>query len=276
MIEVDQHQLIDAIRALPDHPRFARAAVFDADHTLWSADLGDDAFRLALREGLFREEAGPGLRRILERIHVAPTGRVHEDAARIHARYMEGGAGEKDIIEAELICYAGWTIDALRGLARRLLEEGLRSSYHEETEPIVRALEAEGYRIHVVSGSPHWLVQEAVESLGVHADHAVGARVRVEGGVLTDQLEAPVTFWEGKVEAFRLWLGDQNPKVVFGDSDGDLAMLLSAQLAVAVNPRPGLKASLEARRNGAWYHFMPRRTLAGRAIVAHDTDRIIL
>ena len=276
MIDVDLATLIEEIRALPDHPSFAKAAVFDADHTLWAGDLGDDAFLIALADKRFRPEAQPMFTQILARANEAPSGDVHEDAARIHALYKEGKVSQHDIITLELVCFAGWSPDEVRALAREVLKNGLAERFHSEAEPLVREFEKQGYSLHVVSGSAHWLVQAAVEGLGIRADHVLGARVQLQADRLSSTLSEPLTFWEGKLHAIESWLGDKNPKVVFGDSAGDLAMLVAAQLPVAVNPRPGLVRALDEQRPGSWRKLLPRSTVGGHAVTPHDTDRIIV
>lgn len=274
--DVDLDGLLEEVERLPDDPSVAIAAVFDADHTLWAGDLGDDAFLKALAEQRFRPEAGPMFGAILARAGEESSGEVHDDATRIHALYKDGKVSERDIIAAELACYAGWTVDEVRALAKEILAAGLAERFHVEAEPLVRALESRGYSLHVVSGSAHWLVQAAVEGLGIHAAHVLGARVELRGERLSDVLMEPLTFWEGKLNAIETWLEHKRPKLVFGDSIGDLAMLESAQLPVAVNPRPGLQKALDERRPGAWLRLHPRGTTGGHVVERHETDRVIV
>lgn len=276
MKEVDLESLVAEIRTLPDDPAFAHAAVFDADHTLWAGDLGDDAFLKALAERRLRPEAQPAVAEILARSGEAPSGDVHTDAARVHALYKADQVSEQDIIALELVCYAGWTVDEVRALAREILAAGLEERFHVEAEPLLRALEGLGYAVHVVSGSAHWLVEAAVEGLGIHAQHVLGARVHLEGERLGTRLHTPLTFWEGKLTAIESWLEHRRPRLVFGDSAGDLAMLVSAQLPVAVNPRPGLVRALDEQRPGAWRRLLPRGTTGGHPVTVHQTDRVIV
>jgi phosphoserine phosphatase len=157
-----------------------------------------------------------------------------------------------------------------------VLAGGLEAQFHSEAEPLVRALEQHGFSLHVVSGSAHWLVQAAVESLGIPAEHVLGARVHLDGARLSDRLAEPLTFWEGKMAAIESWIGPKRPKVVFGDSAGDLAMLEAAQLPVAVNPRPGLVKALDERRPGSWRRLLPGTTVGGHTVTQHETDRIVV
>lgn len=276
MKEVDLEALLAEIRALPEDPAFAHAAVFDADHTLWAGDLGDDAFLKALGERRFRPEAQPAIAAILARSGEPSSGDVHTDAARVHALYKADKVSEQDIIALELVCYAGWTKDEVRALAREILAAGLEARFHAEAEPLLRALESMGYQLHVVSGSAHWLVEAAVAGLGIHAEHVLGARVHTEGERLSPRLWEPLTFWEGKLSAIETWLEHRRPRLVFGDSAGDLAMLVSAQLPVAVNPRPGLVRALDEQRPGAWRRLLPRQTTGGHPVTVHQTDRVIV
>lgn len=276
MKEVDLAALIQEIEALPEAPEFAHAAVFDADHTLWAGDLGDDAFLKALAERRFRAEAQPAISEILARAGETPRGEVHEDAARVHALYKTDKISEHDIIALELVCYAGWTVDEVRGLAKEILAAGLEERFHAEAEPLLRALEERGYSLHVVSGSAHWLVEAAVEGLGIHAQHVLGAQVHLDGQRLSTRLRLPLTFWEGKLTAIETWLAHRRPRLVFGDSAGDLAMLVSAQLPVAVNPRPGLVRALDEQRPGAWRRLLPQATTGGHPVTRHETDRVIV
>mgnify|MGYP002012094238 CR=1 FL=1 len=104
------------------------------------------------------------------------------------------------------------------------------------------------WEVVVVSASSRWVVEAAAPSLGLRPEQVLGIGVAVEGGVLTDRVLEPVTNDVGKVAAVRDHFG-RAPALAVGNSTHDVPLLASAtELAMVVNPSPGLYQ--EAVRRG--------------------------
>ena len=263
--------------ALARHvPEAAPVAAFDADHTLWHADVGDLAWHTALSERRLRPEAGPPLASELRLAGAETAGDPHEDARRLYALYKQDRVSEMSILRAMTVCYAGWSEAELLELGARLARETLASARYEGVAAIARGLKERGLRVVVVSGSPSWLVVEGVRSFMPldPARDVFGAQVTVEGGRLTGTMREPVTFFEGKVAALEPHLEGRRVAFAFGDSKGDVPLLESAaRLAFAVHPRPALRALAEAGER--FRLFLPPATVGGHAVRAPGTDRVI-
>ena len=220
---------------------------FDADHTLWNADIGDLGWHAVVNDRLIRRGAGPALRAEVVTAGGSPTGDVHADARQLYDLYKQDRVSELAIVRAMTVCYAGWSVEELRALARRLARDVLAGARYEGVRGV----------------------------FPLDADRDVlGAEVHIERGVLGAEMREPVTFFEGKVEALKILLPGKRPSFAFGDSKGDVPLLHhAARAAFAVNPRPQLR-KLATERDG-FYVFDPPRTVGGAVVRAPGTDRVI-
>jgi HAD superfamily phosphoserine phosphatase-like hydrolase len=263
--------------ALGKGPRDAApVAAFDADHTLWHADVGDLGCNLALETRTMKPAAQGAIAAELALAGAKSSGEVHEDARRLYDLYKHDKVSEISIVRAMTVCYAGWSEDELRDLARRLRRDVLERSFYEGVVEIARGLKERGLRVVVVSGSPTWLVAEGVRGvLPLDPEKDVfGTLVEVKGGVLGPTMRDPVTFFEGKVDALRQQFPGARPSFAFGDSKGDVPLLHhAARIAFAVNPRPQLRKLAEEM--AGFRIFAPSRTVGGTVVRAPGTDRVI-
>jgi len=101
-----------------------------------------------------------------------------------------------------------------------------------EMRDLVRALQAAGLRVYVVSASSEPSVEVAADLLGysIEPDSIFGIRHVVEGGRFTaigvDPGTYPITYGQGKVDLIRALL-PASPIFVAGDADTDFEMLTS-------------------------------------------------
>jgi phosphoserine phosphatase len=118
---------------------------------------------------------------------------------------------------------------------------------------LLKTLRQEGVEIWAVSSTNHWVVAEGVRELEIPEDHVLAARVRVNAGVIcNDLVDVPTD--EGKAASLAR-IGLPHPDAVFGNSIHDLAMLEIARQAFPVNPSPAL---LEAAARNGWGYFLPQ------------------
>src|SRR5688572_8045364 len=97
----------EALARTPAHADAARLVAFDADHTLWHADVGDLAWHAALDARGFKPAAGDAMAVELHLAGGAPSGDVHADARSLYALYKEDRVTEMSIVRAMTVCYAG-------------------------------------------------------------------------------------------------------------------------------------------------------------------------
>jgi HAD superfamily phosphoserine phosphatase-like hydrolase len=238
--------------------------------------VGDLAWHATLAARRLLPESREGIASELVLAGASPTGDVHEDARKLYELYKEDRVSEISVVRAMTICYAGWKVDELRDLARKLRREVLEGAIYDGVVEIARGLKDRGLRVVVVSGSPHWLVAEGVRGiLPLDPEKDVfGTELERKDGLLLGKMRDPVTFFEGKVDALKLQLPGERPSFAFGDSKGDVPLLHhAARLAFAVNPRPQLRRLAEERPG--FMIFAPSRTVSGTPVRPPGTDRVI-
>ncbi len=178
--------------------------VTDADGTLWSEDIGEGFLkRLAADRALVSPEA---------------TGDVWATyEAKVKADKAAGYAWAAQVM-------AGMPEAEVTARAEAYAREFVPAHLYPAMRALVDEAHARGCEPWIVSASNEWVVRAAAPLIGLAPDHAVGIRVAVENGRLTDRVVAPVTFRAGKVRAIEERIG-RKPSLVSGDSSGDIEML---------------------------------------------------
>ena len=67
---------------------------------------------------------------------------------------------------------------------------------------LMRHFKEKGFKIFIVTASIKWLVEEIVEQKNLPVDKVLGVQVQLSAGRLTKELIPPLTYGEGKKEAF--------------------------------------------------------------------------
>ena len=274
MTETTLESLLDEIAAMSPADDFAKVAVFDADHTLWAADLADHAVQKAMRERRFRPEAREPVARILEAHGIAAAREPHADSRAIIDHYKQDRIGEVGIISAQVVCFAGWTPEEAVAFGREVFEESVGPLVYEGVAALHAALRARGIDIRVISGSAQWLVEGAVGALGVPGADVLAAQTYVEGDRITGYMADPITYRWGKVAALERLVGERGAWLGFGDSRSDVPMLERCAVRVAVNARP--KIRLLAAGDPRWRQWFPARTVGGHAVERVETERVVV
>lgn len=228
---------IDAILRIATGPLpdgVARAAVFDADGTIWKGDIGDEAFARA--HPLVKDETWPHLHAWCAKYDVAV--RTFDELVHLALSRGIGDAAEKkgvatdawraDLFEMQAWVYAGHPRSTVKTL-------GHSFALFADVLSLLTRLRAAGVRIAIVSASHGALVEAA--QLDVDAVYGMEPALDAQG--ITQPRIARSTYGDGKVTACRDWLGEERPLLAFGDSvlATDRALLAHAHVPVAVNTR---------------------------------------
>ena len=223
---------------------------FDADGTLWSGDVGEDVFHLATKIESIREHARPALAELARKYGIDADGAPNQLARRLFDGYLSGTLPEREACSMMSWCYAGWSVEELRAHTRRTFEEThLAGRLYLGLDFVFELARAHGVRILVVSASPQVVVEEAAALWGVPAEDVVACRPAVGADGILPELEAPVPYAAEKPAALARKTGGRSILASFGDNVFDFELLRAAALAVAVRPKPGLRARL-AELNG--------------------------
>jgi len=222
---------------------------FDGDGTLWSGDVGEDLMRAALRAQFLLEDALPALVQEAERhgVTLADSRDANAVAGTLVAAYLTGQYPERETCEMMTWCYAGRSLAEVQALADSVLEqEGIAARRHAELAPILEWSRERGLRNVLISASPRAIVEPAAAAWGFAACDIAASTPAVEAGRVLPQMAAPVPYAEGKLSAGRRLFGEARWLAAFGDNVFDIDMLTTAEVGVAVRPKPKLASELGA------------------------------
>ncbi|HEX2730741.1 MAG TPA: haloacid dehalogenase-like hydrolase [Polyangiaceae bacterium] len=230
------------------------ALAFDADGTLWSGDVGDDLFRWGLEHELFRAPALPALQTLASEHSVALQGNAGLQAQSLFEAFEQGRLPARSAYEMMVWAFAGWSIQELHLEVDQMLRAtNLRERLFEPLGDVIAWARQRALPCYVVSASPIFVIERAVRVLGFEPEHlAAGEPMRSSEGIIAPHLAAPLPYLDHKVDAFRRIAPGARLLCAFGDSGFDLPLLQTADLAVAVRPKKGLRDEL---------HRIPRALL---------------
>lgn len=214
----------------------SRVACFDADGTLWSADLGEAMFRAAAQHGLLSAPGGVASPTTVNGWWQLYSARVAESAVEAYGWCCRAMAGN--------------AVSTLEALAVEVTADFYPTQRRPEVEGWVHRMHAAGWQVWVVSASNRWAVIEGAKRLGIPAQRVLGVELSLADSVATAELAQPVPYAQEKVAALGR-RGIAEYALAFGNTLGDANLLEHARLAsVAVTPDAALYR--EAVRRGWW------------------------
>lgn len=231
--------------------RIARAArarpngivATDADGTLWSGDVGEDSFHAFIARGRIERSAHEAMQREARAHGFDPGGSPAELAQRLFDAYAAGTFPEERACEMMAWCYAEWTKGELSAFMRDVVaRRGLAARLHAELGRVLAGVRALGVELYVVSASPRAIVEEGARIVGVEPPFVVAADPRFEGDTIKADVHRPIPYGPGKVHHLERTIGRRPILAAFGDNVFDVPMLQAAEIAVAVRPKPRLRA----------------------------------
>ncbi len=228
VVSLSTEEFLDSVRELAP-----AVAVFDCDGTLWSGDAGSSFMQWTIETGLVSREVTDAI------------------DARYRA-YLHGEVSELAICGEMVQMYQGLRETEMRAAARAFFAEMIEPNIFPEMQELVAELRGLGSEIWAVSSTNDWVIEEGVTRFGVTAERVLAARVRIENGLVTNELmDVPTD--EGKVAALER-AGVQRPVAVFGNSVHDAAMLMMGGRAYPVNPSAAL---IEISTERRWPVYFP-------------------
>lgn len=206
-----------------------KIAVFDADGTLWSADIGEAFLRWLIAGRLVRS---------VDYSH---------DVYELYEKRVEMNRAEG----------FAWAVQLMAGLCERDIMSWSAQlayawpNYRPLMRMLVEKLDEAGFEPWIVSASNEWTIKETARYAGFDSRRVIGIRTGVDHGVLSDRIVEPVVCGAGKVEAIRRIVGAQ-PVLGFGDSMGDYEMLAYCRQGMVVGQRSSPNAAMieKARLHG--------------------------
>lgn len=227
-------------------------AVFDADHTLWNADVGALAFQHAIQHDLFHQDvveepfwqwakpygldASMGFRSALERIQEEEfSGQWLERGKKLN---LEPWEVLSQLYQMQAWIFAGYTRQELCALGRQLFFATLEPLCFSYVPDVFALLQKHGVAIHIITASQGYIAEGALKEMGISPSNVYGmAPALQENDVALPRLSR-ISYGPGKRQCIEHELRVK-PFLAFGDSvaTGDAAMFDTAELAVAVYPK---------------------------------------
>jgi phosphoserine phosphatase len=219
---------IDSVTALRP-----QVAAFDCDGTLWFGDSGMKFMYWEIEEGLIPPDVANWMLRRYE-------------------EYMAGRVSEDDICGEMVQIHRGIEESRIRTIAARFAKSNVMPHFFPEMQLLIDRLRRQECDIWAVSSTNNWVIEEAVQEVGIPADRVLAVRVDIEAGFATDRL-VEMTSGPGKARALHRVL-TKPLDVSFGNSIFDLEMLELAQSPFPVNPNDDLRKIAEER---GWRFYQP-------------------
>ncbi len=239
-----------------------RFAVFDFDNTCIINDIAEATLAYMARNDLFKDRTIlPGLenatpRELSEKIFMHDYGVL--DAKNIRGAYEFG---------AKTI--GGLAISEAGGLVEKVLNfEGSEITKDKvfdieiakgiATRPavieLIKYLQERNVSVWVVSASPKVLVAGALKYFNINAQ-LIGVRNVIKNGIVTPELEYPISVIEGKIDCIKLFIDSVvRPILAVGDNDNDLPMLEYSDIKVVINRHNSLAEKAEGE---GWFLIEP-------------------
>ncbi len=222
------------------------ALAFDADGTLWSGDVGFDLFKAALAARALRPAARTALAAEAHAAGLTASGHeeANEIAIRLFAAWAAGDIGDERAFRMMAWAFAGFGEDEMLAFADETQRaSGLATRIHRPAREVIRWAHGAGIEVWVVSASPRAAVVAGARHFEIDASRVIGVTPIVASGVLTTELQEPISFDAGKPLAFAAHAPRTTLLAAFGDTASDVPLFLAAHLGVAVGPNDRLRAA---------------------------------
>ena len=204
-----KEQLLYAETISPNHREVYLA--FDADGTLWHDDLGDAFFEWAAQDAGLLSKSALHRYKQLEKHHP-------EVAYQFAVSSLKGLKREQ-----------------LQEIAREFTNNWVKDRWREGVWEVAEFAKERGFRLVIVSATAEVLLL-TIDRVKEIFDDVYGIRNKVQDPKLSRKLQRPVTYGVGKLVLLKQ-VYNKPPFVAFGDSKGDLPMLLYAILGMWVGDK---------------------------------------
>jgi len=213
----------------------------DADGTIWSGDVGVDAFESMLERKLIRAQALAALQAEARDAGLPVADEANEVARVLYEACERGTYAEVRAYEMMAWVFAGWAPQEIRDFMREVIaERRLVPRLHGEVRAVFDQVCGDALPLFVVSASPTIVVEQSVAAAGLKVRGVIAAEAAIEAGIVQPRMASPIPYAAGKVVALQSAVPGASVAAAFGDNLFDLEMLRLASVPVAVRPKPRL------------------------------------
>lgn len=186
----------------------APIAAFDADGTLWDTDIGENFFDYEIENcnlNALKEVEDPW---VYYNTHKIPDPRIaYAWLAQINK---------------------GYSIQQVQQWAKQAVESIQPVPVLESMKELVSFLKSRKVEVFIVTASVKWAVEPAASLVGTDFDHVLGITTKVLSNQVTDEVEYPITWRDGKAEALLKRTNNVRPVLAAGNTYGDIALIKTA------------------------------------------------
>lgn len=181
-------------------------AAFDADHTLWNTDMGENFFQYIIDNKLVDLPDNPWQHYFDLR-----------DGKNPAAGYLWLSQVLKGVPVATV---REWNEKCVNGL-------GTLPTYSAQKR-LIDYLHAKKVEVFVVTASAKWAVEAPAKYYNIQNENVIGVTTKVVDGIVSDEQDGPVTWKQGKVEGLLQKTNGVHPFLACGNSTGDIYLVNSA------------------------------------------------
>lgn len=163
---------------------------------------------------------------------------VGERISAVTARAMNGELDFAQALDARVALLKGLPTSIFDDVYRRL-------HFTNGALRLIDELHAHGWKVGVVSGGFHEIVDRLAEAAGL--DYRIANRLEVDGSTctLTGRVDGPIVTKDVKLRAMRRWAAadgvDATQTIAVGDGANDLPMIGEAALGIAFCAKPAVR-----------------------------------
>ncbi|MBE8162648.1 MAG: haloacid dehalogenase-like hydrolase [Bdellovibrionaceae bacterium] len=196
-------------------------AVFDADGTVWSVDVGFGFFHYQVQQNLL-----PTLTEGAKAKHQEE----YENLETRHKALLWLAQLNKGVPLATL---QQWVKDYVASIAP--------IPFIPEQVELINYLQEKKVKVFIVTASVKWVVEVAAALLNIPPEQCIGVKTEVHDGIITDIQSGEITWGDQKLVELLKHTNGVKPLLASGNSMGDLALLENASaVSLAIS-----KATLE-------------------------------
>lgn len=217
-------------------------AAFDADGTLWDADLGENFFQYQIDNKCIPLPPNP-----FE--HYLDLKKVDNDPRSAFLWLAQINQGQ--------------SLVQVRDWAHKAFAEIQPNPIFSEQKKLVDLLMQNDVKVYIVTASIKWAIEPGALAMGIPIENIIGIETEIKDKLITDMGLMPLTYKEGKVVALLNRTEGQYPFLASGNTMGDFELLKSAsdlKLAVSAashddrNYRTEMELITHARQNSWLNH----------------------
>jgi phosphoserine phosphatase len=213
-------------------------ACFDFDNTMIYHDLGEEVMFSLVKDGLTNlKEDFTGFFRDKEKatsIWKNKSSKKNELLEFVNEEYAFhlNTNGMEAAYRWTSFLFSGLTASELESYSKKIWQKfNFKNSIYPYPEmlSLVKYLKANQWKVAIITASPAASIKSISQFWEIPKDDVIGMELENINGVLSSKIIEPYSCSEGKVKSI-LQKYNQNPDLAFGDSIGDVPMMLSATI----------------------------------------------